>query len=69
MEIVGLLLWVVMGCAVPAGSEEVYCPVSTALTDGPGDLVPKRSLLCRHSGLPAGSGGPFPNGETEAWGS
>lgn len=40
MEIVGLLLWVVMGCAVPAGSEEVHCPVSIASTDGPGDLVP-----------------------------
>lgn len=40
MEIVGLLLWVVMGCAVPARSEEVHCSVSTASTDGPGDLVP-----------------------------
>lgn len=52
---------------MPAGPEKVPCPVLTILTDGLRGLLPKRSLICKHSGLPAGAGGTFPDGETEAW--
>lgn len=39
MKIIGLLVWVVMDCTMPIGSEEVPCFVLTVLTNGPGASV------------------------------